>query len=134
TLTEAELLILNRRDFLPLIEKHAEIGLRLIELLCRRLRATSQQVEEMQFLDLSVRLARTLLNLAETDSVPVKQGRRLKMRLSQSELGTLIGASRERISRQLAAWQREGLLSHEGGYVTIFRMEDLAAMAGGGAV
>jgi CRP/FNR family cyclic AMP-dependent transcriptional regulator len=130
-LAASELLVLNRRDFLPLLERHAELGLRLIELLCRRLRATSQQVEEMQFLDLSVRLARALLHLAETDAVPAAQGRRLKLRLSQSDLGTLIGASRERISRQLAAWQRDGLLSHESGHVTIHRMDDLAVIAEG---
>ena len=79
-------------------EVFGEIGLRLIELLCRRLRTTSQQVEEMQFLELPVRLARALLHLAETDGANVTRGRRLNMRLSQSDLGMLIGASRERIS------------------------------------
>lgn len=128
-LIECELLVLSRRDFLPLVERHGEIGLRLIELLCRRLRATSQQVEEMQFLDLPVRLARMLLHLAETDAMPVPGGRRLNLRLSQAEIGTLIGASRERISRQLAAWQRDGVLSHEAGHVTIHRLDDLAAAA-----
>ena len=85
----------------------------------------------MQFLDLSVRLARALLQLAETDGITVPRGRRLNVKLSQSDLGTLIGASRERISRQLAIWQRDGLLSHEAGIVTIHRMDDLAGAAEG---
>jgi len=86
------------RELILNIIKPGEIGLRLIELLCRRLRTTSQQVEEMQFLELPVRLARALLHLAETDGANVTRGRRLNMRLSQSDLGMLIGASRERIS------------------------------------
>jgi CRP/FNR family cyclic AMP-dependent transcriptional regulator len=128
-LADSELLVLHRRDFLPLLERHPALGLQLIELLCRRLRATSQQVEEMLFLDLSARLARTLLQLAETDGTTVPRGRRLNMRLSQSDLGMLIGASRERISRQLAAWQRDGLVSHEAGLVTIHRMDELGLLA-----
>ena len=130
-LAASELLVLHRRDFVPLLEGDAALGLRLIELLCRRLRATSQQVEEMQFLDLGVRLARALLQLAETDGTSVARGRRLNVKLSQSDLGTLIGASRERISRQLAAWQRDGLLSHEAGILTIHRLDDLADAAEG---
>jgi CRP/FNR family cyclic AMP-dependent transcriptional regulator len=131
-LAASELLVLHRRDFLPLLERHAELGLKLIELLCRRLRATSLQVEEMQFLDLAVRLARALLQLAETDGTTMPRGRRLNMKLSQSDLGMLIGASRERISRQLAVWQRDGLVSHEAGLLTIHRMDDLAVVAEGG--
>jgi CRP/FNR family cyclic AMP-dependent transcriptional regulator len=130
-LASGELLVLQRRDFLPLLEHDPALGLRLIELLCRRLRVTSQQVEDMQFLDLSVRLARALLQLAETDGTTVARGRRLNVKLSQSDLGTLIGASRERISRQLATWQRDGLLSHEAGILTIHRMDDLAGVAEG---
>jgi CRP/FNR family transcriptional regulator, cyclic AMP receptor protein len=130
-LAAGELLMLQRRDFLPLLEHDPGLGLRLIELLCRRLRVTSQQVEDMQFLDLSVRLARALLQLAETDGASVARGRRLNVKLSQSDLGTLIGASRERISRQLAIWQRDGLLSHEAGIVTIHRLDDLAGAAEG---
>ena len=130
-LAPSELLALNRRDFLPLLERDTGLSLRLIELLCRRLRATSQQVEEMQFLDLSVRLARALLYLAETDGISTARGRQLNLRLSQSDIGMLIGASRERISRQLAAWQREGLISHKSGCLTIHRIDELA-LAGDG--
>lgn len=131
-LAQSELLVLHRRDFLPLIERHPALAQHLIELLCRRLRATSQQVEEMQFLELPVRLARALIHWAETDGTTVKTGRRLNMRLSQSDLGTLIGGSRERISRQLAQWQRDGLVTHETGTLTIHRMDDLAEIAEGG--
>lgn len=63
--TDCKLLVIERRDFLPLAHSRPDISQKLIEVLCQRLRNTSRQVEEVMFLDLSTKLARTLLRLAD---------------------------------------------------------------------
>ena len=124
-----ELLIVRARDLLPLIRKNADVSFRLIELLCGRLRATSRQVEEMQFHGLETRLARCIVQLAASDGVAIARGRRINVKLSQSEIARLVGASRENVSRQLAEWQREGWISREGRFLVLHAEEELAALA-----
>jgi CRP/FNR family transcriptional regulator, cyclic AMP receptor protein len=57
-LTDCKLFVLERRELLPLLREDAEIALKIIELLCRRLRHRSEQREDVMFLDLPVRLAK----------------------------------------------------------------------------
>ncbi len=64
--TDCELLVIERRNFVPLVHSHPEIALKLIEVLCDRLRRTSEQVEDVTFLDLPSRLAKVLLRLTES--------------------------------------------------------------------
>jgi len=55
-----ELMVIERRDFIPLIRDNPEVAIRLITILCGRLRRTSEQVEDIVFLGLSSRLAGAL--------------------------------------------------------------------------
>ncbi|HLY54346.1 MAG TPA: Crp/Fnr family transcriptional regulator [Stellaceae bacterium] len=128
-LVATELLIVRARDLLPLIKQNPDVSFRLIELLCGRLRATSRQVEEMQFHGLETRLARCVLQLAASDGVATPRGRRINVKLSQSEIARLVGASRENVNRQLAEWQREGWISRDGRFLVLHAEEELASLA-----
>src|SRR5918993_3157066 len=64
-LEASELLVLDRRDFVPLLLEEPMIAVKLLEVLSRRLRRTSRQVESLSFEPPVVRLATTLLDLAE---------------------------------------------------------------------
>jgi CRP-like cAMP-binding protein len=82
----------------------------------QRLRASSE-VHIFQHVSLRVRLARTLLRLAETFGEPLPGERILiRQKVSQQELGSMAGAARENVNRQLAAWRAGRLLSRIGGY------------------
>jgi CRP/FNR family transcriptional regulator, cyclic AMP receptor protein len=48
-MTDCELLIIDRRDVLPMFERHLEICMMLMQILCRRLRRTGEQVEHVLF-------------------------------------------------------------------------------------
>ncbi len=58
-----ELIVIERRDFMPLLQLHPDLATRLLEILCRRLRKTSEQVEDIIFLDVPIRLAKAVLYL-----------------------------------------------------------------------
>ena len=91
----------------------------MLSVLCDRIRHTSEQVEDLLFLDQPLRLAKILLWLAERYGVPLHDGVALEIRLSQRELGTLVGVRREAMNRQLGTWRKLGLLSLDGGIITI---------------
>jgi CRP-like cAMP-binding protein len=124
--TDCQLLILERRDFIPLIDTNPEIALQLIEVLCERIRHTSDQVEDVIFLDLERRLAKTLLWLSEAGkSTPL--GR--KVTITQREIGQIIGMSRESTNKQLRAWQDRKWLKIERGGMTILQPAALTKLA-----
>ncbi len=127
-MSSAELLILERRDFVPFIERHPEICLRLISVLCERLRRTTAQVEDVLFLNLESRLAKTLVQLAELHGQKGQAGIKLDLRLSQRDLASMIGASRESVNRQLGLWQEGGYITLDHGAVTITDIGSLRDM------
>jgi CRP/FNR family transcriptional regulator, cyclic AMP receptor protein len=124
-MTDCELLVLNRRDFMPILERHADICMILLRILCRRLRQTSEQVEDVLFRHLESRIAKALLHLVETIGGKDARGVCLDLHLSQRELGNIAGGSRESVNKILQMWQREGLIELGKGSVLI---RDLAAI------
>lgn len=101
--TEAtELFMVHRRDFLDLLTRRPMVAVRIIELLCERVRWMSDRMEESVLLPLSTRLARRIIALAEDYGA--------ELRVSQEELAVFIGATRESVNRQLQTWKRKGLI------------------------
>ena len=117
--TDCELLLIDRRDFVPLLRANPDLAARLLSVLCNRLRRTTEQVEDMIFLDAETRLAKTLLRLGEQNRERNKPPGRMIVPISQRALGTMIGLSRESINKQLAAWHREGIIKIEEGGIVI---------------
>ena len=125
-LDACELLVLQKRDFIPFLERNPAISIRLLRILCERLRRTSALVEDRTFLSLPARLAKTLLDLADSAGHETTEGTRVDFNMSQKSFGGLMGASRESVNKQLHAWQAEGLLTIGRGFVVLARPEDLA--------
>jgi CRP-like cAMP-binding protein len=102
-----ETLTLDRRDFLPLLQTRPEVALGMVEVLCERLRKTSLQVENLVFSDPEVRLARVVLDLAGRN---LTAGSR-RILMTQQQLGTMIGLSRESTNKILRRWEKAGAIS-----------------------
>jgi CRP-like cAMP-binding protein len=125
-LDACEVLVLQKRDFIPFLERNPTIAIRLLRILCERVRRTSALVEDRVFLSLPARLAKTLLDLAETSGSETDAGTRVDFNMSQKNFGGMLGASRESVNKQLHAWQSEGLLTIGRGHVVLTRADDLA--------
>jgi CRP/FNR family cyclic AMP-dependent transcriptional regulator len=82
------------------------------------------------FHDARGRLARLLLELADSHGVPTARGHCIELNLSQRTLAGLVGVRRECINRLIAAWKREGALDFEGGIVTVLRKKPLRSALG----
>jgi CRP-like cAMP-binding protein len=109
-MTDCELLVLNRRDFLHLLENRADLCMIMLRILCQRLRQTSEQVEDVMFRHLESRLAKALLHLAESGAMHGPQSSMVELHLSQRELGNMAGGSRESVNKILQNWHRQGLI------------------------
>jgi CRP/FNR family transcriptional regulator, cyclic AMP receptor protein len=125
-LTDCELMVIERRDFVTLVRERAEFALKLIEVLCRRLRHTTGQLEDLMFLDLPGRLAKALLQAFE-NSAPASGGK--KVALTQRNLSEMIGMSRESTNKQLRAWEKQKLIALQRGGIVILAPEALEAVA-----
>lgn len=134
---DTELLVLERRDLLPLLERDPKLCLQLLTVLCGRLRRTTEQVEDLLFLVRPARLAKVLIRLAGEYGTKVEGGISIDLELSQRELGDLTGMTRESMNRQLTEWRRDGLVDLAGGHVIVRRMaalERLVNDASGGVI
>lgn len=125
---DTELLVLDRRDLLPLLERDAKLCLELMTVLCGRVRRTTEQVEDLLFLIRPARLAKVLIRLAEEYGSEVEGGISIDLDLSQRELGSLTGMTRESMNRQLTEWRREGLVDLASGRVIIRQMAALEGL------
>lgn len=120
-----ELLILERHEFIPFLERHPKIAIKLLEEICKRLRVTDALIEDVVFLNLPMRLAKRLLFLAEQYGRPVQPGIRIGVKLSQQELGNMVGTSRESVNKQMRIWENEGLIRMNQGYITLLQPDKL---------
>lgn len=117
---DTEILVLERRDFLPFLERNPELCIKLLKVMCQRLRRTSEQLEDFSFLDLRTRLAKRLLDLVEDHGEEAAGGGlHIALNLSQRVLGAMMGTSREAVNKQLRAWEEEGLIKLKRGSITI---------------
>lgn len=116
---------LSRAAFEAFVERQPGMAWRLMRALARRLRKADSTIESDRAYASGPRLARYLQRLMLDDS---KQGR-LRLDLSQGELGNFAGMSRENINRQLSAWAEAGVIALEQGRINILDSQFLAEIA-----
>lgn len=115
----SELLVIPRRDFLPVLRRFPDTAIRLLEIVAERVTHLTELMEDANFRRVDARLAKCLLGFAKNWGEKTKDGVKISVRLPQAELGDLIGATRESVNHALRAWAAKDVLSTRNGYVTI---------------
>ncbi len=129
-LTNCTLVVLERRSLLDVLQRDPALSIRLIELLCQRVRKSDERMIEIAFLDLPSRLSRLLLRL--TVASPGSEEKPLtKLSHSQSELAGMIGNSRENVNRCLRKWQKAGYIDLKDGWLILKDRAQLETLADG---
>jgi CRP-like cAMP-binding protein len=119
------LLVVERRHFVPFLRQNEDLYLRLLAVLCSRLRRTSMALEEIALFDLPVRLARVLLKLAGDYGRTAGNATRIDLKLSQRDLSNLVAASRESVNKQLRTWRESGAVDMEDGFIVLRQPDEL---------
>jgi CRP/FNR family transcriptional regulator, cyclic AMP receptor protein len=124
-LEDTYLYALNRKDFLPFIANNEKAVYAVLTGLSLRLRKTDDLLAEMCFLNLSARLAQRLVEFAERQGPDTGSPDEYTVKISQQELGNLLGVSRESINKELKLLREKGILSTSRNYISIHNLAAL---------
>jgi len=109
------LLFIARSEFMSFFRDRPDAMLHIIAVLCGHLRRSTEYIADIAFLDLSKRLAKQLVTLVNGNG----STREAALRISHAELAAMLGVSRERVSKQLAAWSDKGILDQGRGRLVV---------------
>jgi CRP-like cAMP-binding protein len=127
--TNCEIFTIDRREFLPFVRSQPALAMKFIELLCTRLRWTSDQVEQIILQNLPGRLASALIRLTEKHKL-APGGRTIAV--TQQEISEMVGMTRESINKQLRIWASRKWVRLEHGAIVVLNTEQLQALAEAG--
>jgi CRP/FNR family transcriptional regulator, cyclic AMP receptor protein len=126
--TNCEVFIIDRREFIPFVRSQPTLALKFIELLCGRLRWTSDQVEQIILQNLPGRLASALIRLSEKHKTdPAAK----TIAITQQEISEMVGMTRESINKQLRAWEEKNWVRLEHGAIVVLNADPLRQLAEG---
>ncbi len=117
--SKCELAEISYSRFNQLSETSSDILFELASQMALRLRKTSQKVGNLAFMDVTGRVARTLIDLSkEPDAMTHPDG--MQIRITRQELGRIVGCSREMVGRVLKNLEEQGLITAKGKTMVIF--------------
>ena len=104
------LLLLPRREYFELLDRHPEFARSVIRELTKLTLALTRKVEEMRGQRVDTRIAQLFLSLAERMGKETVQGIEVPLHLSRQEVAEMVGTTVESAIRVLSRWGREGIL------------------------
>ena len=111
------------------VASHPEVAERLLRVLARRLRRTDDLLADLVFTDVTGRVAKKLLQLAQQFGTQEDGATRVIQDLTQEELAHLVGSCRETVNKTLSDFSRRGWIRLEGRSVVIAESDNLARRA-----
>lgn len=119
TKTECEVGEISYGKFIELSHKHPEFLFAISKQIAQRLRDTTRKVSDLAFLDVTGRVARTLLDLCkEPDAMTHPDGMQIK--ITRQEIGRIVGCSREMVGRVIKDLEERELVSVAGKTMVVF--------------
>ena len=129
-ISATETVVLPRDRFRELIATEAGVRDALLASIAGELRRLTRHVEELHFLDITGRLAARLVRLAEEGGIPMDDGAiRLRTNLTQADLASMVGCTRQSVNKLLGQFTDDGLLRLERDGIVVTDVEGLSAMS-----
>jgi CRP/FNR family cyclic AMP-dependent transcriptional regulator len=126
----ATLVVVTRDELIHLLRSDPQVVDRVLKALGGLIRRADQQATELVFLDLPGRLARRLLELAETPGDGPKGPRPRTRRVTQTELANMVGGSRQSVNIALRSLERRGFIRLVGWSIELLDPAELRRRAG----
>jgi CRP/FNR family cyclic AMP-dependent transcriptional regulator len=130
---DCKLLVLRREQFTEHIAKSPTTALNVMSELSLRLRRADEIISNLALLDVYSRVAHIMIDLAKRDGQEVEEGILIREKPTQQDIASMIGTSRETVSRVLSEFQRRGFVEMRGREILLSRkfMGDVATSASG---
>jgi CRP/FNR family transcriptional regulator len=122
---ECELLLISRNDFMQVIQTDSDLLMKFNRMLLERNYDLETYVADLSFRDVNVRMIKKLVELARKFGKPSRDGLVIDIKITQYELGNLIGATRETTSTVLNDFKRDGLINFSGRKIIISDLDAL---------
>ena len=126
----ATLVVVTRDELIRLLRSDSQVVDRVLKALGGLIRRADQQATELVFLDLPGRLARRLLELADTPGDGPKGPRQRTRRVTQTELANMVGGSRQSVNIALRSLERRGFIRLVGWSIELLDPVELRRRAG----
>jgi CRP/FNR family transcriptional regulator len=126
TLDDVECVAILGADMGRLLQAHADIAVRLVVGLGRRLRETNERLSRQSFQTVQSRVAGVLGQLVAQAQAEGAGDANVLVTITQADIAQLAGSSRESASRFLAVLERAGVVTQGRGRVTVHAPEALA--------
>ncbi len=118
---DSTVLVLKRDQFAEHIKKSSRTALNVMAELSRRLRRADEIIGNLATLDVYGRVAHIMIDLAKKDGEIVEEGILIRERPTQQDIASMIGTSRETVSRVLSEFQRRGFVEMRGREILLSR-------------
>jgi CRP/FNR family cyclic AMP-dependent transcriptional regulator len=128
----SELLFLGRDKLLAFLQARPKAMIRIIALLCARLRRATNLFEDSTFLSVHTRLAKQILALIQGYHQREASKPAPTLNISQMELARMLGVSREIVGKQLAVWREAGIVALGRRRLTVLDGRALEQLIAGG--
>jgi CRP/FNR family transcriptional regulator len=122
---ECELLLISRNDFMQVITTDSDLLMKFNRMLLERNYDLETYLADLSFRDVHVRMIKKLVELARKFGKPSNDGLVIDIKITQYELGNLIGATRETTSTVLNGFRRDGLINFNGRKIIISDLDAL---------
>ncbi len=119
---DTEVMMLNRREFINFLIGNEQAIRSILQSLSMRLRKTDDMLEDTCFLNISDRVRKKLLELAESYGIEEKKSILIDLDITQRELAGMVGATRESVNKSLRILREKGIISTEGGRIRIHNL------------
>jgi len=127
-LEDSVVLALSREQFRECTRRYPQLAFNFLKALSVRVRYNTRQIDSLSTFRVPSRLARKLLELAQEHGAVEADGVRITVPLTQSDLASLIGTTRESINKALGNFRKQGLIRVQAGRITIIDPEALRAL------
>lgn len=117
--------LIRNSDMERITLENTGIALGMLKIMSRRLRMAQKQINELALMDTSRRMASTLLFLAHEQGIPCEMGMAIDMSLTNQELASMIGTSRETANRILSDMRRQKAIKVDKKQIVITDMKRL---------
>lgn len=128
-LEPVDLLLLSRQDFISFLSANSNAMLAVLESLSQRLRRTDDLLHDTCFLHVSGRFAKKLVELALAHGRRDGDVIRINLGLTQKDMASMVGATRESINKELRVLREKGLVTIEENVICIHNLERLKRRA-----
>jgi CRP-like cAMP-binding protein len=112
-----------RESFLRVVRSDPEAGFAITKEIAGKIARIETRLEDMVFRSVESRLARTLAQLAEEFGVEAGEWVRLELPITQTELATLVGTTRQSVSEGLQGLAKQGHIARDGGSLSLRVLE-----------